>query len=231
MLAEHGVDNVPTEAPSDEELQGVLAFALHLAERHKSVDFTDFDWDAPSLISKHTKTTMSLPYVPLRGRDAGDVSDAFERALSKPGGVPRLLALDARPSGLSEFEVGHILYGEVTLFSWPSKPPRSRDPRIEVAAESGWVETLKDHNVLPGRGIVVLDDDHGRYLTDPSLEDALGALVLFENGHIATMLNPFTRDSLNDPELQHWLSWGKGGPASEWQTVLDVSKENDGTVQ
>jgi len=90
------------------------------------------------------------------------------------------------------------------------------DPRIDAAREAGWTPTLKAHNLLPGRGIVVLDEHQGLLLRDERFADVLGLLVLFENGQTELWLNPFARSA--DPELQHWRAWGPGtGPASGWR--------------
>lgn len=228
LLDEAGVEDYPmAHGPHEDSLQGVLAFALFLAERQKRVDFAGFAWDDPRMVSRDARVDITMLYARLDGRTPEAVAVALDEALARPHPPMSMVALDARASGITEFELAHHLYGEVTLFSWPSKPPHPRDPRIEHARERGWARTLKDHNLLPGRGIVVLDDHQGLLLTDPNLEDLVGVAVLLPTNHIVTMLNPFARDDRNEAELQHWLAWGPGTAASEWRVVLDVARERE----
>ncbi|MFA5861803.1 MAG: hypothetical protein WDA16_08915, partial [Candidatus Thermoplasmatota archaeon] len=137
-----------------------------------------------------------------------------------------LIGLDARASGLREYELGHLLYGEVTLFSWPSKPPEPMDRRVHEAVEKGWSRTLKTHNLLPGRGLVVLDEHGGLLLTEPALRALPGILVLLRGGSTQLWWNPFCETL--DPEMEHYLAWGAGtGSASEWREILRYEGEPD----
>lgn len=215
----------PAEGPQD-ALQGLLALALHVAECEKRVSFPSFSWDAPGFRSEDAKAGVSLPFATLVARDAGGVRDALVASLPRLEGPRGILAVDARASGLAEFELGHLLYGEATLFQFRHRPAESADPRIDDAREKGWSRTLKLHNLLPGRGLVVLDEHQGLLLREDALAGLQGLLVLLASGAVELMLNPFA--ARGDPEMQHWLNWGRGtGAASEWRTLLHVDERED----
>lgn len=219
ILAELSVDDAPRDAPYPFALQGILDMALYVAEHKKRVSFPDFTWADPRFVSVDAKVTLTFAYAEL-------VTDVESTLAANVGrlGERTLLALDARRSGAREFDLGHALYGEPTLFQFPTKPAEPADPRIDAAREAGWTPTLKAHNLLPGRGIVVLDEHQGLLLRDERFADVLGLLVLFENGHTELWWNPFARSA--DADLQHWRAWGPGtGPASGWRERFFVEPE------
>lgn len=214
-LADSGVEDAPTEG-DPAALQGLLFLAAHLVDRLKEVSFPDFAWSDPGFVATDAKTTIPLAYATLK--DARDATQTL--ALRSP----RLVALDARPSGLREFELAHLLYGRPTIYSKPHKPRKPRDDRIERAREAGWAKTLKDHNLLPGRGLAVHDEDQGLFLSDPDLETCPGVLVLLAGGDVHLWWNPFAKGG--DSELQYWLQWGRGVAASEWKEMLRYEGED-----
>lgn len=225
LLDEAGVQDYPRDGPDEASLQGLLTLALHVAERQKGIDFSGFSWEDPRFVSRDAKVDITLLYTKLAGRTPDDVAAAFRDALARPRTPFTMLALDTRESGITEFEIVHHLYGEVTLFRFPHKPLQSADLRIEQARDKGWTPTLKEHNLLPGRGIVVLDEHHGLVLNDESLQAFVGALALLPTGHVTQLLNPFVHEEANESELQHWLAWGPGTKASEWRVMLDVRED------
>ena len=220
-LAGAGVADAPTEGPDPEMLRGLLDMALFLAEHKKRVSFAGFRWDDPRFAVTDARAEVQVAYATL----AGDTRDALrltlEANLPRVAGGRTLLALDAHATRAREFELGHALFGGVTLFAWPTKPPEPADPRIDAAREKGWAKVLKEHNLLPGRGIVVLDEHQGLLLRDARFEELLGVLLLLPDGHTTLWWNPFVRADRNDPEMQFWLTWGAGtGPASGWREVF-----------
>lgn len=223
-LQEAGVEDAPREGPP-EALQALLDMALYVAEHRKRVSFPSFSWDDPRFRVQDQKATLEVAYARLAHEGEGGLEEAVVRHLPRVRDGRTLLGVDATGTRLREYELVHLLYGEVTLFSFPHKPRASADPRIEAAREAGWVKTLKEHNLLPGRGMVVLDEQHGLLLTEPDLRGLLGVLVLYPTGETALHWNPFAAAEKNDPELQYWLSWGMGtGSASEWREMLHVER-------
>ncbi|HVM45123.1 MAG TPA: hypothetical protein VM582_04240 [Candidatus Thermoplasmatota archaeon] len=211
-LAEAGVADAPAEGPDATMLQGLLDMALYVAEHKKSISFDGFTWADPAFVATDAKVTLRFAY----GELVGDVAMTLAANLPRLAGERTLLALDARRAGAREFTLGHALYGEPTLFQFPSRPVEPADPRIDAAREAGWTPTLKAHNLLPGRGIVVLDEHQGLLLRDERFADVFGFLVLFDTGQTELWWNPFARGA--DAELQHWRAWGPGtGPASGWR--------------
>lgn len=227
-LKEQGVEDAPTEAADQEALRGLLDTALWVAEHRKRVRFgDDFSWADPGFWAEDGRVRFRVAYAKL----AAGTADAFEevavRNLERTSDGRTLLLVDAHTTDAREFELGHRLYGEVTLFQWPHKPPRPRDPRIDAAREKGWVKVLKEHNLLPGRGIVVLDEHQGMLLQDPRTIDLVGIVLFLADGHHHLWWNPFVRENHNDPELQYWLTWAEGTAPSEWREILRVEGERD----
>ena len=211
--------DAPRDGPDPFALQGLLDMAHYVAEHKKRVTFPNFTWSDPTFVATDAKVTLRFAY-------AEFAVDAHTTLLANLDRVaPRtLLALDARHAKVAEFTLAHALYGEPTLFQWPSKPAEPADPRIDAAREKGWTPTLKAHNLLPGRGIVVLDEHQGLLMRDDRFAGLLGVLVLFENGQTELWWNPFARDA--DADLQHWRAWGPGtGPASGWREQFYVEPE------
>ena len=220
-LERAGVSDAPREGPA-EDLQAVLFAASELAQRQKRISFADFTWDDPRFAAIDDKVTIDVALATLLHEDAANVLLANAPRVRPPG----VLLLDARRSPLREFELEHEVYGEVTLFSFPHKPPMPKDPRIERARERGWVSTLKQHNLLPGRGIVVRDEEHGLFLSEPKLARLAGLLVIHRADELYLWWNPFCEGL--DSELQYWLQWGRGaGKPSEWREMLRVEKEDE----
>lgn len=218
--------DAPREGPDEEALRGLLDLALFVAEHKKKVAFPDFQWQDPRLRAADARMTVDVAYATLAGDSEDAVRWTLEGNLDRLRGGRTLLALDAHTTKAREFELGHALYGQVTLFSWPSKPPEPADPRIDAAREKGWAKVLKEHNLLPGRGIVVLDEHQGLLLRDPRYEDLLGILLLMPDGQTPLWWNPFARAELNDPEMQFWLTWGAGtSPASGWREVFRADRD------
>lgn len=219
-MREAGVTDAPTEG-DEHALQGMLWMAGYLMERQKRVSFPGFSWGDPRFSVTDGKVTMEVSYAPLA--NAGSLRDTLIAAARRVK-VPGLIGLDARASGLREFELEHLIYGQVTLFSWPHKPPEPMDRRIHEAQAKGWSRTLKTHNLLPGRGIVVLDEHGGLLLTEPALSALPGIVVLLAGGETQLWWNPFCEGL--DPEMEHYLAWGAGtGKASEWREVLRYEGE------
>lgn len=211
-LREAGVSGAP-DTGDERALQGFLFCAAEVAQRQKQVGFEGFSWDEPTFSAKDSKMTLRFRFVEF----AGSTREELLAALA-PKREGELLAVDARNSPLKEFEIAHMLFGEVTLFDFPRRPVESADPRIHAAQEAGWTPTLKEHNLLPGRGIVVLDEHQGLLLREPSFESLRGLFILKGLHHFHLWLNPVAKGA--DPDLQYWLSWGKGGPASAWREVV-----------
>jgi hypothetical protein len=128
--------------------------------------------------------------------------------------------IDATGSDEPEWKFSHALYGEPTIFAYPSRPPRPTGERLLAAERAGWTPTLKGHNLLPGRGIVIEPKNLGLFFSDPNSSRVPGLLVHLATGEIAFYLNPFAADGANDPEMQWWLSWGQGEAASDWKEML-----------
>jgi hypothetical protein len=223
-LAEAGAFGVPETGPTEDDLQGLLALALHVADCQKRVSFPGFTWDAPSFLAADDKVTLRFAHAHLDAKDEPGVVAALLENLPR---LDRrtLLSLDARASGLREFELEHMLYGQVTLFTFRTRPPEAADHRIDSARERGWIKTLKEHNLLPGRGLVVLDEHQGLLLREPRLQALLGLLVLYPSGAIHLMWNPFAMEG--DSELQYWSAWGRGGQASAWKEVFRADERTE----
>lgn len=229
-LREAGVEDAPTSGPDEDHLQGLLALALHVADCQKDIQFQDFSWADPKFVAKDARVEVRFVHARMRAADEAGVRETLLANMPRvQGGAqegPTLLALDARPSGLAEFAFTHMLYGEVTLFEHRRRPHEPSDVRIHRAEESGWTPTLKAHNLLPGRGLVVLDEHHGLLLREPWLDDLVGILALFASGETTLLWNPFAKDA--DAQMQHWLSWGRGtGGPSEWREVLHVRRDDE----
>ena len=217
--------DAPTEGP-DDAARGLLDLALFLVEHDKRVSFGAFSWDDPRFAAGDAKVAFDVAYARLAPGER--LRDALLRELPRVARRQALLALDARGTDLREFDAVHEIYGQVTLFAWPHKPHESADPRVDAARERGWVRTLKEHNLLPGRGIVVLDEHQGLFLTEPALASLMGVLLLLPTGMITLLWNPFVEADRNDSELQYWLQWGRGtGSSSEWREVLRVDEADD----
>ena len=221
-LDELAVPGIPREG-DERALRGLLDMALFLAEHRKRVTFEGFSWEDPAFVAQDAKLAMRVAY--LRLEEGAPLEDALRAALPRVAEGNALLALDLHGTSLREFDLMHLLYGEVTLYSWPHKPPQPADRRIDEAREAGWVKTLKEHNLLPGRGIVVLDEHQGLLLRDPAFAGLLGLLVLYPNGHVQLAWNPFVPPARASSDLQYWLAWAEGtGGASEWRQMLHVEE-------
>lgn len=213
--------DAPRDGPDPEALRGLLDLALFVAEHKKKVSFPGFHWGDPRFTVADARTTLEVAYASLAGEGEDALRWTLEGNLDRVRGGRTLLALDAHATTAREFELGHALYGRVTLFSWPTKPAEPADPRIDAAREKGWAKVLKEHNLLPGRGIVVLDEHQGLLLREPRYEELLGILLLLPDGQTTLWWNPFVRADANDPEMQFWLTWGAGtSPASGWREVF-----------
>lgn len=201
--------------------------ALHVADCQKDVRFPEFSWADPTFVARDARVTLRFPYARLTTREPEDIRAFLLGQMPRlDGKEPALLALDARPSGLAEYELTHLLYGRVTLFAHRVRPHEPADPRIERARERGWTPTLKEHNLVPGRGLVVLDEDQGLLLREPWLDGMRGLLVLLASGDTRLLWNPFSEKG--DAEMQYWLAWGRGaGASSEWREVLRVDRADD----
>lgn len=217
-LLEAGVTDAPREGPDDASLRALLDLALFVAEHKKKVSFEGFTWSDPGFSVADAKVTFRVAYAVL----ADGVEATLLANLSRLG--PRtLLALDANRTDVREFDLGHVLYGGVTLFQWPTKPVESADMRVMDAMEKGWARTLKEHNLVPGRGIVVLDEHQGLLLRDERMKAFVGMLILLPDGQTRLWWNPFCDGA--DSELQYWLTWGSGtGPASAWREAFYVEE-------
>lgn len=226
-LAAAGVQDAPRDGPNPDDLRGLLDLAAYAAENGKRVSFPGFAWSDPRFVAEDDKVRMTLVYATLPGETPEALEMALQANLPRVAHPNTLLALDAHATGAREFELTHRLYGEVTLFSWPHKPAEPADPRIDEAREKGWVKTLKEHNLLPGRGIVVLDEHQGILLRDPACESLLGILALLPDGQTHLLWNPFVRPEWNDSELQYWLGWRSGGPSSAWKELLRVDESRE----
>jgi hypothetical protein len=214
-----GVTDAPREGPED-QLQAMLFAAAELAVRHKRISFADHSWDDPRFAAIDDKVRIDVALATLQHDDVTNVLLANASRVAPPG----LLLLDARSSPLREFELEHRIYGEVTLSSFPHKPQMPKDPRVAAAREAGWGQTLKHHNLLPGRGIVVRDEQHGAFLHEPALSRLAGVLVVHRSDEMLLWWNPFCVGL--DSELQYWLQWGRGSAAaSEWRELLRVDED------
>lgn len=222
-LREAGVADAPTEGP-EEELRGLLDLALFVAEHRKRISFPAFSWDDPAFVAADARRTWRVAYARLP--DAASIGATLDAALPRLG-AGTLLALDAHAAtDVREFDLSHDLYGRVTLFQWPTKPVESADPRIHDALDKGWAKTLKAHNLVPGRGIVVLDEHQGLLLREPRYAAVPGMLVLLADGHTNLWWNPVSPHA--ESEDQYWLTWGEGtGPASGWKEQLFVERDED----
>lgn len=219
-LAEHGVDDAPRRAPDPEGLRALLDMAAFVAEHRKRVSFPAFTWEDPAFVSEDAKVTLRFAYA----RFERDVATTIAANLARVRDRRTLLAIDAHRADIREYALGHELYGQVTLFAWPTKPPEPADPRIATAMERGWAATLKEHNLVPGRGIVVLDEHQGLLLRDERLRALVGLQVLLPDGHTKLWWNPFADDA--NSELQYWLKWGAGtGPSSAWREQFFAERE------
>lgn len=211
-----GVTDAPAHGDPD-ALQGLLFLAAHLHDRQKRVSFPGFTWDGPRFLAEDDKVSVELSFARLDR--AGDLADVLA------SGEGRLVALDARPTGLKEFEFTHLLYGTPTLYTRRGAAKEARDDRIDRAREAGWAKTLKDHNLLAGRGLVVHDDDQGLFLSDPEMERVQGTLVVLAHGDVHLLWNPFAVGG--DSEMQYWLAWGRGQSASEWKEMIRFEGDDE----
>lgn len=219
-LLEHGVTDAPREG-DEEALRGLLDMALFVAEHRKRVSFPDFTWQDPGFVVADAKVTFRVAYA--RAGAGDDVERILRAHLPRVSSGNALLALDLHATRVREFDLMHLLYGEVTLFSWPHKPPESADPRVDAARDAGWTKTLKEHNLIPGRGLVVLDEHQGLLLRDPDVEKLLGLLVRYPTGQIHLAWNPLVPPARATSDVQYWLAWGEGtGSSSEWRQLLHV---------
>lgn len=227
-LDEAGVKDAPREAPDEAAHRGLLDMALFVAEHRKRVSFPAFRWDAPAFEAADAKATFRLACARVPpGGTLADVEATLRRHAPRASDGNALLALDLHGTTLREFELSHLLYGSVTLFAWPHKPSESADPRIHAARDAGWTKTLKEHNLLPGRGIVVLDEHQGLLLRDPVLEGLLGVLALYPDGQVQLAWNPLVPETRATSEIQYWLAWGEGtGSSSEWRQLLHVTDDD-----
>lgn len=222
-LEEAGVTDAPREAPDPEAHRALLDMALFVAEHRKKVTFPSFRWDDPRFEARDAKITLQLAYAKLGAR----VDETLREHAPRVADGRTILALDAHASSTREFELGHALYGKVTLSQWPTKPPEPTDLRIWDAVERGWSATLKEHNLIPGRGIVVLDEDQGLLLRDSGLRALVGMLIIFEDGQTKLWWNPFVAREHEESELQYWLKWGAGaGQPSGWRETFYVEKDD-----
>jgi hypothetical protein len=196
-------------------VKGLLFLAAHLVERQKRVAFQEFSWDDPRFVASDDKVNIDVVYARLAPEET--LRGRLLAELPRLRGLG-LIGLDTRETPHKEYELVHELYGEVTLFSYPHKPRAPRDPRVEAARDAGWGKTLKEHNILPGRGIVVRDEEAGLFLTEPAFARLPGVLLLMRSGEVHLWWNPFAAGL--DSELQYWLSWGKGDSASRWKESL-----------
>lgn len=216
-----GVTDAPREGPED-QLQAILFAAAELAVRQKRVSFAAFTWDDPRFEAIDDKVHVEVALATLPHADVANVLLANVSRVEPPG----LLLLDARTSPLREFELEHRIYGEVTLSSFPHKPQMPKDPRIAAARDAGWGPTLKQHNLLPRRGIVVHDEDQGAFLMEPALIRLAGILLVHRSDELPLWWNPLCAGL--DSELQYWLAWGRGSArASEWRELLRVDEEKE----
>lgn len=222
-LAEAGVADAPAEGDED-DLRGLLWLASFLVEREKRVAFAPTSPSDPGFAARDSKVEVDVRYARFDGTTSDGLRDDLLGELPRLRGAVSLVGLDARRSGLKEYELEHLVYGEVTLSAWPHKPAESADPRIHAARDAGWTPTLKAHNLLPGRGIVVLDEHQGVLLREPALARLHGLLVLLATGEVHLWWNPLAQGL--DPEMQHWLSWGPGRPPREWREVLYHEKDD-----
>jgi hypothetical protein len=224
-LREAGVEDAPTEGPDPAALQGLLDLALYVAEHRKRVSFPGFTWDDPAFVVEDAKMRMRVAYVKLP--DAGALADTVRAHLVRASEGNALLAVDAHATTLREFDAVHDLYGRVTLFEFRTRVPESADLRVDAARERGWAKTLKEHNLLPGRGLVILDEHQGILLREDAFAKLMGLVLLMPDGNTLLMWNPFVEADRNDSEVQYWLGWGPGtGRSSEWREL--VRYEGDG---
>jgi hypothetical protein len=238
-LREAGVNDAPQDGPAEsadpasprprgpdeESLKGLLDLALFVAEHRKRVSFPGFTWDDPFFVSEDAKLRMRVAYVRLP--DAAAFVDTVRAHLPRAGQGPSLLAVDAHATDLREFDAVHDLYGRVTLFEYRTHVPEPADPRVDAARERGWAKTLKEHNLLPGRGLVVLDEHQGLFLREEAFARLMGIMLLLPSGNTLLLWNPFVEPDRNDSENQYWLGWGEGsGRSSEWREL--VRYEGDG---
>jgi hypothetical protein len=222
-LAEQGVEDAPREG-DPASLQGLLDFALFVAEHRKRVSFPAFTWDDPAFLAADAKITMRVAYVRMHPGD--DLAGVLRAHLSRAATGHALLAVDARATGLREFDIVHAIYGRVTLFEHRTPVPESADTRVDAARERGWAKTLKEHNLLPGRSLVVLDEHQGLLLREEAFARLMGILLLLPNGLTTLLWNPFVEAERNDSELQYWLGWGQGeGRSSEWRELMKYEGE------
>ncbi len=214
------MEGVPARgALPDRDLASFLAFALHFAERQKAIRFPGaIDPAAPAFDVVDERVRVHVEWTRVDGMV--DLPHALGEAAARVAddNAPCIAAVDLLDSEASEFEAEHALYGEVELLAHRQRAPPSRDPRIELARERGWTETLREHNLLPGRSLAIPDAKHGWFLRAPEAVHLAGVTFLLPSGHVTIELNPFVRESVNDSELQYWLSWGRGATgASEWR--------------
>src|ERR1051326_4426137 len=142
-LAAAGVADVPeAQAGRERDLLGVLAFAGFFLRRRKDVRFPRaWRWEEPAFDVVDQKLTVRAIYAQLEGFAdlAALLEDEARRARERP--EPVLLLLDALDAEAPEYELEHALYGEVTYFPWPGRPPEIGDARVAQARDRGWSET------------------------------------------------------------------------------------------
>jgi hypothetical protein len=226
-LAEADVVNLPDAAPDgrDRDLASLLAFAVFFTRRLKRVTFPeDLDWGNPGFTVEDGKVTMPITWARVAREDDLPRVIQEEGARAQPTGEAPVLALDILDTDAQEYRFTHALYGDPVMLAFRVRPPRTEESRIPEARAAGWTPTLKEHNLIPGRSLFIPDDRLGLYLTEPKAEHLRGVLLLLPTGTFSLNLNPFARDA--DPDHQHWLQWGRGGEASEWQDVLMVEDED-----
>lgn len=203
---------------SPEEAYRTAAAAAFFARRRKPVRFPG----GPHLLVVDRKMEVDVPIVHLAR--AADLSDLLARLAPGVRARPRrtVLWIDATAAPDPEFAFEHALWGEVTLYQWPTKPRRSRDERVLAAERAGWTPVLKQYNIVPGRGIVVEDGKHGLLVTSPDTAAFAGLVVHCGTGEQLWCPNPFVEARFADSDFQYWLQWGEGTGETEWTKVLDT---------
>lgn len=225
LLEQEGVEDAPRKAPDPAAHQALLELALHVAERQKRIRFAPFSWDDPGFFAEDEKVTFRIVLDKLADASPAALDATLQANLPRLRPAPGLLALDARASGVREFALEHALYGEVTLFQHRARPPESADRRLDAARAAGWTKTLKEHNLLPGRGLVVLDEHQGLLLREPALDALPGLFVLYPSGQVHLYWNPVCPAASSD--WQYWLAWGRGTQASEWRRVFEAHEADE----
>ncbi|MHB8585604.1 MAG: hypothetical protein ACYDDF_07190 [Thermoplasmatota archaeon] len=225
-LDEAGLELPENLAPELE--YAVASAASFFARRGKTVGFDHAAGHrVPLLHVVDSRMEVQVPIVPLEA--ATELPRLLHDWVAWAQDAPHRTTpwLDATDCDEPEWKFGHTLYGEPTLFAWPTKPPRVKDPRLLRAEQQGWVPTLRGHNLAAGRGIAVTDQNLGLFITDLALAAFAAIFVHLATGEIAEYVNPFVEARFNDPDFQWWLRWGPGGSATEWKQVLLHTGEDD----